>query len=140
LMTLAVAASSGSWPVGAAVTSSAVLTASTMDAGDASPVVQAKGRYKKQGGNCVWDATDGGPDQCTPRTKGRFKKGGDDSCKWDANDAGADQCRPSTGRWKGWRCTWDANDGGPDQCNRGRPGSGRRFGFMVHGSEVHPER
>jgi hypothetical protein len=81
---------------------------------------QGKGRYKKQGDACVWDANDGGPDQCTPRVKGRFKKGGNDSCTWDANDVGDDQCRPPKGRWKKGgdnSCTWDANDGGPDQCN-----------------------
>ena len=90
----------------------AVTTSATTD--------QGKGRYKKQGDACVWDANDGGPDQCTPRVKGRFKKGGDDSCTWYANDVGDDQCRPPQGRWKKGgdnSCTWDANDGGPDQCN-----------------------
>lgn len=85
---------------------------------------QGKGRYKKQGDACVWDANDGGPDQCTPRVKGRFKKGGDDSCKWDANDVGDDQCRPPKGRWKKGgdnSCSWDGNDDGPDQCNPRQP-------------------
>ena len=27
---------------------------------------QQKGRYKKQGANCEWDANDTGPNQCTP--------------------------------------------------------------------------
>ena len=94
----------------------AVTTSATTD--------QGKGRYKKQGDACVWDANDGGPDQCTPRVKGRFKKGGDDTCTWDANDVGDDQCRPPKGRWKKGgdnSCTWDANDGGPDQCNPRQP-------------------
>ena len=77
-----------------------------------------KGRYKKQGDNCVWDDNDEGPNQCTPPAKGRFKKEGD-SCKWDANDSGDDQCRPKTGRFKkeGNRCVWNADDSGPDQCD-----------------------
>ena len=55
---------------------------------------------RNQGDNCVWDANDGGPDQCTPQVKGRFKRRANDSCAWDANDAGPDQCRPPKGRWK----------------------------------------
>src|SRR5262245_33582274 len=89
-----------------------------------SEIQVTKGRYKVQGDNCVWDANDGGPDQCTPQVKGRFKKGGDDSCKWDANDVGPDQCRPPKGRWKlggDKSCAFDANDDGPDQCNPRRP-------------------
>jgi hypothetical protein len=84
------------------------------------PALQQKGRYKKQGDNCVWDAEDGGPNQCTPQIKGRFKRGANDSCTWDANDAGPDQCRPPKGRWKKGgdnSCAWDANDDGADQCN-----------------------
>ena len=42
--------------------------------------VDQQGRYKKQGDNCVWDANDGGPNQCTPQVKGRFKRGANDSC------------------------------------------------------------
>jgi hypothetical protein len=82
--------------------------------------VDQQGRYKKQGENCVWDANDGGPNQCTPQVKGRFKRGANDSCTWDSNDAGPDQCRPPKGRWKKGgnnSCTWTANDDGPDQCN-----------------------
>jgi hypothetical protein len=82
--------------------------------------LQNKGRYKKQGDECVWDANDGGPNQCTPVTRGRFKRGGDDSCTWDSNDSGPDQCKPRAGRWKkgdGDRCYWDAKDSGPNQCN-----------------------
>ena len=77
------------------------------------------GRYKKDGDKCVWDANDSGPNQCTPLTRGRFKKGGDDSCTWVANDDGPDQCKPRTGRWKSGdnRCYWDAKDSGPNQCN-----------------------
>ena len=83
---------------------------------------EQKGRYKKQGDKCVWDANDEGPNQCTPPAKGRFKKEGD-KCKWDANDTGADQCRPKTGRFKqeGNRCVWSPNDSGPDQCNPRQP-------------------
>ena len=123
-LVLAIAGSSGPQTGSAPLASTAVLTASSVHAGGTSSAIQAKGRYKKQGDNCVWDATDGGPDQCTPRTKGRFKKGGDDSCAWDANDVGADQCRPPKGRWKKGgdnSCAWDPNDGGPDQCNPRQP-------------------
>jgi hypothetical protein len=120
VLILAMAASTGPLPGGTLFSRSAVLTASSLHLDDSSPVVQAKGRYKKQGDNCVWDENDGGPNQCTPQIKGRFKKGGNDSCTWDANDVGADQCRPPKGRWKKGgdnSCAWDANDGGPDQCN-----------------------
>jgi hypothetical protein len=81
---------------------------------------QEKGRYKQEGDDCIWVTTDSGPNQCTPVTRGRFKKGGDDSCTWDSNDAGPDQCKPPKGRWKkgtGDDCTWDAKDDGPNQCN-----------------------
>jgi hypothetical protein len=79
---------------------------------------QSKGRYKKDGVRCVWDANDTGPNQCTPVAAGRFKKDGD-ACVWDAKGSGDDQCRPSTGRFKkdGNRCEWDAKDTGPDQCD-----------------------
>jgi hypothetical protein len=82
---------------------------------------QQKGRYKKQGDNCVWDANDTGPNQCTPEVTGRFKKDGD-KCVWDANDKGPDQCSP-TGRWKkeGDKCVWAPGDAGPNQCNPRRP-------------------
>lgn len=81
-----------------------------------------KGRYKKEGGNCVWDANDSGPNQCEPRTKGRFKKEGD-RCSWESNDSGPDQCTPRGGRFKkeGDRCVWTANDSGPNQCNPREP-------------------
>jgi hypothetical protein len=85
-----------------------------------SPAFQQKGRFKKQGDNCVWDENDGGPNQCAPQVKGRFKRGANDSCTWDANDVGSDQCRPPKGRWKKGgddSCAWDAADSGPDQCN-----------------------
>ena len=99
----------------------AVETAVSTDAGAiGAHFAQAKGRYKKQGDNCEWDANDGGPNQCEPVIKGRFKKGDKDSCTWDANDVGADQCRPPKGRWKKGgdnSCAWDPNDGGPDQCS-----------------------
>ena len=81
---------------------------------------QEKGRFKQQGDECIWDANDGGPNQCTPVTRGRFKKGGDDSCAWDANDNGPDQCKPPKGRWKqggDGSCSFEPKDDGPDQCN-----------------------
>lgn len=83
---------------------------------------QSKGRYKKQGESCVWDANDSGPNQCTPQVAGRFKKNGD-HCVWDANDKGPDQCQPPAGRWKvdGSRCYWDGNDSGPNQCDPRKP-------------------
>jgi hypothetical protein len=82
-------------------------------------VLQRKGRFKKEGDNCVWNAEDSGPNQCAPVTRGRFKKGGNDSCTWDANDNGPDQCTPPSGRWKKGdnRCYWDPKDSGPNQCN-----------------------
>ena len=78
-----------------------------------------KGRWKKDGDKCVWDANDSGPNQCTPR--GRFKKEGG-KCVW-ADEAGPDQCRPAGGRFKkeGNRCVWAAGDSGPDQCDPKRP-------------------
>ena len=81
-------------------------------------VTQAKGRYKKEGTACVWDANDSGPNQCTPVTEGRFKKEGD-RCVWDARDRGADQCTPKTGRFKreGDKCVWNSSDSGPNQCD-----------------------
>jgi hypothetical protein len=79
---------------------------------------QAKGRYKKDGNRCYWDANDSGPNQCTPQATGRFKKQGN-NCVWDASDRGPDQCSPTKGRWKkdGANCLWDANDSGPNQCD-----------------------
>jgi hypothetical protein len=89
---------------------------------DAPLVTQAKGRYKKQGTACVWDANDSGPNQCTPVTEGRFKKNGD-TCVWDASDRGPDQCTPRTGRFKkeGDKCVWNASDSGPNQCDPRQP-------------------
>jgi hypothetical protein len=83
---------------------------------------QAKGRYKKEGGDCVWSAADSGPDQCTPVTAGRFKKSGT-RCVWEASERGADQCTPARGRFKkeGDRCVWTADDSGPNQCNPRQP-------------------
>jgi hypothetical protein len=80
-----------------------------------------KGRYKKEGDLCVWNATDDGPNQCTPKVEGRFKKVGN-NCVWEAKDKGEDQCRPK-GRFKkdGDHCVWTANDDGPDQCNPRQP-------------------
>jgi hypothetical protein len=81
-----------------------------------------KGRYKKEGDSCVWDANDSGPNQCEPWTKGRFKKEGD-RCVWSSSESGPDQCTPPTGRFKkeGDRCVWTANDSGPNQCNPRQP-------------------
>jgi hypothetical protein len=81
-----------------------------------------KGRYKKDGGNCVWDANDSGPNQCEPWTKGRFKKDGD-RCVWESSDSGPDQCTPPKGRFKkeGDRCVWSSSDSGPNQCNPRQP-------------------
>jgi hypothetical protein len=90
--------------------------------GAATIETQQKGRYKKQGNTCEWDANDTGPNQCMPVTKGRFKKSGD-TCRWAFNDVGPDQCRPAKGRWtkSGSRCVWRPNDNGPDQCNPRQP-------------------
>jgi len=80
---------------------------------------QAKGRYKKSGTTCAWDANDSGPNQCEPQTPGRFKHGANNACVWDATESGPDQCKPPAGRWKkdGSSCVWDAKDSGPNQCN-----------------------
>jgi hypothetical protein len=89
----------------------------------AAPIDAAlKGRYKKEGGNCVWDANDSGPHQCEPWTKGRFRKTGD-RCVWESSDSGPDQCTPPKGRFKkeGDRCVWSASDSGPNQCNPRQP-------------------
>ena len=82
-------------------------------------VPQNKGRFKVKGENCLWDPNDSGPNQCTPETRGRFKKGGDDSCVWAGGDDGPDQCTPPKGRWKNVRgkCVWEPKDSGPHQCN-----------------------
>jgi hypothetical protein len=86
--------------------------------GSIDAAMQGKGRFKLEGGNCVWDVNDTGPNQCTPQTPGRFKKD-KDSCVWDPKDNGPDQCTPPQGRWKtdGSRCVWDPKDSGPNQCN-----------------------
>lgn len=90
--------------------------------GAASGALQSRGRYKKQGRACVWDASDTGPSQCTPRSEGRFRRDGA-ACVWDAAARGADQCRPKTGRFKkdGDKCVWSATDSGPNQCNPREP-------------------
>lgn len=55
-----------------------------------------EGRWKLDGnGACVFDATDEGPDQCSP-TVGRWKLDGSGGCVFDANDSGPDQCSPAT--------------------------------------------
>ena len=45
----------------------ALLVALAVASGDA----QQKGRFKKQGANCEWDANDTGPNQCTPSMQNR---------------------------------------------------------------------
>jgi hypothetical protein len=90
---------------------------------DGAAPAQTRGRYKREGGSCVWSTEDSGPNQCEPQIPGRFKKNKDGSCQWDRNDKGPDQCTPSRGRWKkeGDRCVWTANDSGPNQCNPRQP-------------------
>src|SRR5438309_2209471 len=85
-----------------------LLLAFVVVAGASAGDAQNKGRYKKHGNDCVWDANDSGPNQCTPVTAGRFKKSGD-ACVW-VDEPGADQCTPPKGRFKrdGARCVWDA--------------------------------
>ena len=80
-----------------------------------------KGRYKKAGGTCVWDANDSGPNQCSP-VKGRYKKVGA-ACVWAATDNGPNQCTPVKGRYKkaGAKCVWAANESGPNQCTPPKP-------------------
>jgi hypothetical protein len=52
------------------------------------------GRWKLgDDGSCYFDATDSGPDQCSP-VPGRWKLGGDGSCYFDPTDEGPDQCTP----------------------------------------------
>jgi hypothetical protein len=86
----------------------------------AAPTVK-KGRYKKSGGACVWDANDNGANQCAP-VMGRYKIAGG-RCVWDAKDRGANQCTPGKGRYKkaGGGCVWAPNDSGPNQCTPPRP-------------------
>ena len=90
--------------------------------GMSSGELQTKGRYKRQGDECVWDANDDGPNQCTPVTEGRFKQDGD-KCYWDASDRGPNQCTPKKGRFKkeGDKCVWNGEDSGPNQCNPRQP-------------------
>ena len=100
------------------VTSRVLIAAVVLAIGVVGGEAQQKGRYKKDGSKCTWDANDSGPNQCTPVTTGRFKKDGD-NCEWAPNDTGADQCRPKTGRFKkdGSNCVWNGSDSGPDQCD-----------------------
>ena len=54
------------------------------------------GRWKDDGnGGCVFDATDDGPDQCSP-TPGRWKLDGNGGCFFDVTDSGPNQCPPQT--------------------------------------------
>jgi hypothetical protein len=86
------------------------------------PPPNATGRYKVNGyGQCYWDNSDSGPDQCAPHNPtGRYRWNGS-SCIWDPNDSGPDQCvpQPPSGRykWDGSHCYWEPNDSGPDQCS-----------------------
>jgi hypothetical protein len=79
------------------------------------------GRWKVNGTQCYWDATDTGPDQCNPNA-GRWKLNGT-TCYWDGFDSGPDQCNPNAGRWKwsGSACYWDGFDTGPAQCDPNHP-------------------
>jgi hypothetical protein len=122
LLFVGAVAAGGTASVGAAGETSATLRPTVHVSSVDTAALQAKGRYKKDGENCVWDVNDSGPNQCTPQTAGRFKKSGD-SCVWDANDRGRDQCTPPSGRWKtqGSRCVWDPKDSGPNQCNPRQP-------------------
>jgi hypothetical protein len=88
-----------------------------------SPSPQPTGRYKIIGAQCVWDANDSGPDQCSPLPPpGRYKFDGWGACYWEPNDYPPDQCSPPapvSGRYKvdgSGGCYWDPNDSGPDQC------------------------
>lgn len=83
--------------------------------------VNPTGRNRKDGnGNCYWDPTDAGPDQCNVQAPtGRFKYDGSGTCYWEPNDSGPDQCTPTSGRFKydgSGNCYWEPNDSGPDQC------------------------
>jgi pimeloyl-ACP methyl ester carboxylesterase len=87
------------------------------------PPAPPVGRYKIIGGQCVWDANDSGPDQCSPLPPpGRYKFDGFGTCYWEPNDYPPDQCSPQAppiGRFKldgSGGCYWDPNDSGPDQC------------------------
>lgn len=61
--------------------------------------VEANGRWKWSGSQCVFDENDSGPNQCTPgetpNPAGRWKWMGD-RCEWDANDDGPNQCTPAS--------------------------------------------
>jgi hypothetical protein len=61
-----------------------------------SAVSAEQGRWKVDSeGNCVFDATDDGPDQCIPANPpGRWKVGGDGVCYFEQNDLGPNQCEP----------------------------------------------
>jgi pimeloyl-ACP methyl ester carboxylesterase len=80
------------------------------------------GRFKIIDAQCVWDAYDSGPDQCSPLPPpGRYKFDSWGVCYWEPNDYPPDQCSPPapTGRFKldgSGSCYWDSNDSGPDQC------------------------
>lgn len=93
----------------------------TVAVSDAS-ALQKKGRWKKEGGKCVYVANDSGPDQCEPAVKGRFKKDGG-KCVWAGDETGPDQCRPANGRFKkeNGRCVWAEGDNGPNQCDPKNP-------------------
>jgi pimeloyl-ACP methyl ester carboxylesterase len=87
------------------------------------PPAPPTGRYKIIGSECVWDANDSGPDQCSPLPPpGRYKFDGFGTCYWEPNDYPPDQCSlpaAPTGRFKldgSGGCSWDPNDSGPDQC------------------------
>jgi hypothetical protein len=103
---------------GLAVLLVVLTSALTLGAGAFAHDAAQKGRYKKQGTLCVWDARDSGSNQCTPIVVGRFKKSGR-ACVWEPSEQGANECRPKLGRFKkdGGRCVWSGRDSGPDQCD-----------------------
>src|SRR4029078_9948091 len=66
------------------------------DANDSGPnerTPQGQGGVKKGANDsCVWDANDRGPDQCTPKT-GRWKEEGG-RCVWEPKDSGTHHGHP----------------------------------------------
>jgi hypothetical protein len=63
-------------------------------AGSSSGASAQEGRWKQGEGECYFDPTDSGPDQCDP-TPGRWKSDGNGGCYFDEFDGGPDQCTPA---------------------------------------------
>ena len=108
-----------------------VLLAAAFVAGTSAGDDQQKGRYKKQGDNCVWDANDSGPNQCAPTVAGRFKQEGD-KCVWAPNDKdGSVQAAHAAGRRRG-QMRIQPQRRRSDQCNRdGLDERGNPGGFLT---------